>query len=118
MSLMIQTHVNGYNADFAILATFLTGFVIFGMGLLNLGVLVQFISIPVVTGFTAAAAVTIASGQINPLFGMKSKSNEFINSWTHFFTHLGDVRRNDALLGVLSLLALLLLMVSLYYDSF
>ncbi|KAL5274003.1 SLC26A11.2 family protein [Megaselia abdita] len=109
MALMIQTHVNGYNEDFAILAAFLTGFVIFGMGLLNLGVLVQFISIPVVTGFTTAAAVTIGSGQINPLFGMKSKSNSFINSWEHFFTHFGDIRSNDAILGVLSLLTLLLL---------
>lgn len=72
MSLMIQTHISG-NPDYAVLACFLSGCIIFVLGILNLGVLVRFISVPVVTGFTLAAAMTIASGQINNLFGIKSK---------------------------------------------
>lgn len=72
MALMVQVHVNG-NPDYAVLSCFLSGCVILLMGILNLGVLVQFISVPVTTGFTTAAAITIASGQINSLFGIKSK---------------------------------------------
>uniref|UniRef100_A0A0K8WLN2 Sodium-independent sulfate anion transporter n=1 Tax=Bactrocera latifrons TaxID=174628 RepID=A0A0K8WLN2_BACLA len=71
MSVMVQAHT--HNADYAILACFFTGVITLLMGVLNLGVLVQFISIPVTTGFTMAAAITIASGQINNLFGISSK---------------------------------------------
>lgn len=70
MALMVQIHVAG-SADYAVLSCFLGGCIILAMGLLNLGVLVQFISVPVTTGFTAAAAITIGSGQINGLFGIK-----------------------------------------------
>lgn len=78
MSLMIQTHISG-NPDYAVLTCFLSGCVIFVLGILNLGVLVRFISVPVTTGFTLAASVTIASGQINNLFGIKSKSDFVYN---------------------------------------
>lgn len=68
---MVQAHT--HNADYAILTCFFTGVITFVIGILNLGVLVQFISIPVTTGFTMAAAITIASGQINNLFGISCK---------------------------------------------
>lgn len=72
MALMVQTHVTG-SADYAVLLCFLSGCVILILGFLNLGVLVRFISVPVTTAFTTAAAITIGSGQINNLFGIKSK---------------------------------------------
>ncbi|XP_054731285.1 sodium-independent sulfate anion transporter [Anastrepha obliqua] len=108
MALMVQTNVAG-SADYAVLLCFLSGIVILLMGILNLGVLVQFISIPVTTGFTMAAVITIASGQINNLFGIPSSSNEFIESWVNFFTHLNKIRRNDAILGVVTLIVLILM---------
>ncbi|XP_014092421.2 sodium-independent sulfate anion transporter isoform X1 [Bactrocera oleae] len=107
MSIMVQAHT--HNADYAILACFFTGVVTFLMGILNLGVLVQFISMPVTTGFTMAAAITIASGQINNLFGISSASNEFIDSWIYFFNHINNTQRNDALLGIITLIMLLIM---------
>uniref|UniRef100_A0A034WSV8 Sodium-independent sulfate anion transporter n=1 Tax=Bactrocera dorsalis TaxID=27457 RepID=A0A034WSV8_BACDO len=107
MSVMVQVHT--HNADYAILACFFTGVITLLMGVLNLGVLVQFISIPVTTGFTMAAAITIASGQINNLFGISSSSNEFIESWTYFFKHIKNTQRNDALLGIITLIMLLIM---------
>ncbi|XP_011202687.2 sodium-independent sulfate anion transporter isoform X2 [Bactrocera dorsalis] len=107
MSVMVQAHT--HNADYAILACFFTGVITLLMGVLNLGVLVQFISIPVTTGFTMAAAITIASGQINNLFGISSSSNEFIESWTYFFKHINNTQRNDALLGIITLIMLLIM---------
>ncbi|XP_050317205.1 sodium-independent sulfate anion transporter [Bactrocera neohumeralis] len=107
MSIMVQAHT--HNADYAILACFFTGVITLLMGVLNLGVLVQFISIPVTTGFTMAAAITIASGQINNLFGISSSSNEFIESWIYFFKHINNTQRNDALLGIITLIMLLIM---------
>lgn len=37
MAMMIQQHVNKYGADAAILITFLTGCIVFILGVLNLG---------------------------------------------------------------------------------
>ncbi|XP_012160443.1 sodium-independent sulfate anion transporter isoform X2 [Ceratitis capitata] len=107
MSIMVQA--NAYNADFAILSCFLVGCVILLMGILNLGVLVQFISIPVTTGFTMAAAITIGSGQINNLFGISSPTNEFLGSWIYFFKHINKTQLNDALLGIITLVVLLVM---------
>lgn len=78
MSLMVQAHVTG-SPDYAVLSCFLSGCLILLLGILNLGVLVRFISVPVTTGFTTAAAITIASGQINNLFGIKSKFTRIVN---------------------------------------
>ncbi|XP_058983845.1 sodium-independent sulfate anion transporter isoform X2 [Musca domestica] len=108
MALMVHQYAI-LSPDYAVLVCFLAGCLILLMGLLNLGVLVRFISIPVITGFTIAAATTIGSAQINNLFGMASPSNDLIPAWKHFFTHLNKIGWNDAALGVLSLIFLFLM---------
>lgn len=76
------------------------------------GFLVQFISIPVTAGFTSAAAITIASGQLKSLAGIKAgSSNEFIESWINFVEHIRDTQLWDAVLGCSTIVLLLLLKV-------
>lgn len=111
ISMMVSPYING-NPDFAVLLCFLSGLIIFVLGLLNLGVLMRFISVPVTTGFTMAAALTVGSGQINNLFGIQSNSNEFLKSWINFFSHIKETRRNDAILGWCTLIFLLFMRVS------
>ncbi|KAH8358547.1 hypothetical protein KR093_000852, partial [Drosophila rubida] len=106
ISMMVHPHING-NPDLAVLLCFLSGCVILLLGLLNLGVLMRFISMPVTTGFTLAAALTVGSGQINNLFGIQSNSNEFLKSWINLFGHITETRRNDAILGWCTLIFLL-----------
>ncbi|KAH8338368.1 hypothetical protein KR059_001622 [Drosophila kikkawai] len=108
MALMVRPYVNG-NPAYAILLCFLSGCIITIMGLLNLGVLMRFISVPVTTGFTMAAAITIATGQVNSLFGISSSANGFLDCWIHFFGHITETRRNDAILGCCTLVLLLLM---------
>ncbi|KAH8326212.1 hypothetical protein KR067_003386, partial [Drosophila pandora] len=108
MATMVRPYVDGDPA-YAVLLCFLSGCIIFVMGLLNLGVLMRFISVPVTTGFTMAAAISIATGQVCSLFGVTSSASGFLNSWIYFFGHLSQIRRNDAILGCCTL-ALLLLM--------
>lgn len=123
MSLMIYSAVKNLNNDFAVLGkfliivpltfqlmndqftgTFLSGGVIFLLGILNLGFLVQFISTPTIIGFTTSATITIASGQIKPLLGIKSgNSNEFIASWENVFHHLDEIEVSDTILGLISI---------------
>lgn len=108
MSLMIQSAVINLSTDFALLGTFLSGCIIFLLGFLNLGFLVQFISAPVVTAFITAATITIGSGQVKPLLGIKSgHSSEFLQAWKNVFEHLDEITLSDTALGIFSLLALL-----------
>ena len=64
MALMTAEYANKGPA-YAVLLAFLSGLVIMTMGILRLGMVIDFISVPVIAGFTSAAAITIASSQVN-----------------------------------------------------
>ncbi len=55
---------------YAILLAVLVGFFQFALGLLRLGVVVNFLSHPVINGFTNAAALIIATSQLSKIFGV------------------------------------------------
>jgi len=55
----------------ALTLTFMVGLIQVGMGLARLGTLVNFISHSVIVGFTAGAAILIASKQIKHFFGVE-----------------------------------------------
>lgn len=55
---------------YAILLALLVGIFQFSLGILRLGIVVNFLSHPVVNGFTNAAALIIASSQLSKIFGV------------------------------------------------
>ncbi len=55
---------------YAILLALLVGVFQLALGLLRLGLVVNFLSHPVVSGFTSAAAIIIASSQLSKIFGV------------------------------------------------
>lgn len=59
----------GYIA-YAILLAFMVGLFQFALGILRLGLVVNFLSHPVVNGFTNAAAIIIATSQLSKIFGV------------------------------------------------
>ncbi|MFK8103638.1 MAG: SulP family inorganic anion transporter [Saprospiraceae bacterium] len=65
-----------------LLAGLLIGIVQFSLGLLRLGFLVNFISHPVIVGFTSAAAIIIAISQLKDFLGFK------IPRYTHIYETL------------------------------
>ncbi|XP_046393579.1 sodium-independent sulfate anion transporter-like isoform X2 [Ischnura elegans] len=107
MALMAQVYVESYGPSFAVLLTFLSGVIILALGLLQLGFLVDFISMPVTAGFTSAAAITIASGQVKGILGIPGKSNEFLEAWENIFEHIGQTNLWDLFLGVTCIVLLL-----------
>ena len=84
MALMTNTYAQ-YGPQYAVLLSFLSGLIILLCGLLRLGFLIDFISVPVIAGFTSAAALTIASGQWKSLLGLS------IDSAHKSHTHAGVV---------------------------
>lgn len=64
--------------DMAITLALLVGLIQLLMGVLKLGFIMRFVSHPVIVGFTNAAAIIIASTQIQHLLGISVKGSEFI----------------------------------------
>lgn len=60
----------------AILLSLLVGAVQFALGLFRLGVVVNFLSHPVIVGFTNAAAIIIGLSQLSKIFGVKMPRSE------------------------------------------
>ena len=95
-----------YGNYYAVLLAFTTGILVLLFGLFQLGFLIDFISVPVIAGFTSAAAITIASGQIKGLLGVYQKHhwNEthagVVDDYGEIFANIETVRLNDAVLGV------------------
>lgn len=71
----------------------------------------DFISVPVTVGFTAAATITIGSSQIKSLFGQPGNGDDFLDTWIDVFKYIKEVRLYDSLLGLSTIVLLLLLKV-------
>jgi SulP family sulfate permease len=63
----------------ALTLTFMVGFIELAMGLARMGALVNFISHSVVVGFTAGAAILIASKQLKNFFGVEMPRGGHLN---------------------------------------
>nr|CAD7204291.1 unnamed protein product [Timema douglasi] len=109
MALMTYQQVVGRNPDFAVLLCFLSGCVQLLMSVLHLGVLVDFISIPVTVGFTSATSVIIAVSQLKGLLGLSFTSSGFVDNVKKVYQQIGETRLGDTVLGGVCIVILLLL---------
>ncbi|XP_053659888.1 sodium-independent sulfate anion transporter-like [Anopheles marshallii] len=111
MALMVQQPVLDLGPAGAVLLSFLSGCIMLLLGCFNFGFVVQFISMPVITGFITAAAITIISSQLKSLMGIASsgKSSGFVDTWINLYENIGETRLWDSVLGFSSLFLLILL---------
>nr|CAH7721953.1 unnamed protein product [Callosobruchus chinensis] len=107
MALMTYQQVVDRNFDYAFLLCFLSGVVQIIMAVLHLGVLVDFISIPVTVGFTSATSVIIGASQLKSLLGLKIKANGFLDTMNKVFQNIHQTRTNDCILGIICIALLM-----------
>jgi SulP family sulfate permease len=75
----------------ALTMTFLAGVYQFGFGIARLGSLVNFVSHTVVIGFTAGAAILIATSQVKSITGIAvPKGESFLYTWMDLFKGAAD----------------------------
>lgn len=67
---LVAATVMQHGVDGLILATFLSGLILVGVGALRLGTYIKFIPWPVTVGFTAGIAVIILASQVKDLLGL------------------------------------------------
>lgn len=86
--------------------TFLAGVFELIMGLARMGTLVNFISHTVVIGFTAGAAILIASSQIKNFFGLSiPRGASFYTTMHTFITHIPQINLFVTAVAVITLVA-------------
>ncbi len=89
---------------FALTLAFLVGLIQFGMGVLRFGFVVNFLSHPVINGFTSAAAIIIGLSQIKHLFKIDLPRSEHIQDMlVGIFHTIGDTHWITFGIGVLGI---------------
>lgn len=85
----------------AITMALLVGLVQFSLGFFRLGVVVSFLSHPVVVGFTNAAAIIIGLSQLNKVFGVSmERSEHFLNDIWHVAQQVPNTHIPTLIMGV------------------
>lgn len=89
--------------------TFLAGVFQLGLGIARMGAVVNFVSHSVVTGFTAGAAILIATSQLGGFFGLAMpRGLHPVATWAQLFQRLPDMNPYVAAIGAGTMLAALI----------
>lgn len=87
------------------------------LGLLKLGVLVDFLSHPVVIGFTNAGALIIGSSQVPKLFGLNVKADQFDHHYEFLWAILAALPKTQLITLLMAAVALgMLLTLRKYFP--
>lgn len=91
----VSHHAEPFTPEFITMAltiTFLAGIYQFILGIARMGILVNFVSHTVVIGFTAGAAILIATSQMKNILGIEVPRGEsFVHTWVEIWNSLGNI---------------------------
>ena len=108
----ISHHAQPGSPEFVTLAltlTFLAGVYQLVFGLARMGVLVNFVSHTVVIGFTAGAAILIATSQLKHITGIPvPKGESFLHTWMDLYNGMGDINLYLVMIALLTLFTAIL----------
>ncbi|MEJ1222905.1 SulP family inorganic anion transporter [Sediminicola sp. 1XM1-17] len=94
----------------AVFLAFMVGAIQLTLGLLRMGFLVNFMSKPVISGFTSAAALTIIFSQLKHLLGANiPNSNQFHQMIVNAFQNISTTNLYDLAIGIMGILIIVLL---------
>ncbi|MBM1106181.1 sulfate permease [Aurantibacter crassamenti] len=103
------TGIENYIA-MAIFLAFAVGVIQLLLGFLRMGFLVNFLSKPVISGFTSGAALIIIFSQVKHLLGVDvQNSPQFIQLVSNVFSKIGELNLYDLTIGLAGILLIVLL---------
>ncbi|XP_039300440.1 sodium-independent sulfate anion transporter-like [Nilaparvata lugens] len=106
-SLLTYQTIKGMGPDHAILLCFLSGVIQLIMGIVGLGIMIDFVSGPVSSGFTSAVALLIISSQVKDILGINGGGATFVNMWYNLAQDIQNINYSDLTLGVTCIVILL-----------
>ena len=86
----IATSGSADYASAAILLAFMSGAMLVAMGVLRLGLLANFLSHAVISGFITASGLLIAAGQIKHLLGLKAGGDSLLHLLGELWLHIAS----------------------------
>ncbi|MFQ5631860.1 MAG: SulP family inorganic anion transporter, partial [bacterium] len=96
--------------ELAIVLALLAGILRFMLGVFRIGVIVNFLSHPVILGFTNAAALIIGFSQLHKILGVQRVRNgHFLTEIYSVFQQIGETHLPTLLMGIFALATILLL---------
>ncbi|MFK5982410.1 MAG: solute carrier family 26 protein [Flavobacteriaceae bacterium] len=96
--------------EFAVLLAFMMGVLQIAFGIFRLGFLVNFLSKPVISGFTSAASLIIGLSQLKNLLGVDiTRNNRLQNLLAEAFQHIGEIHWLTFIIGALSIIIIVLI---------
>ncbi|KAJ8953894.1 hypothetical protein NQ318_019134 [Aromia moschata] len=111
ISLLTFQTVGHHGPEHATLLCFFTGVIQVLMGLFGLGFLIDFVSGPVSSGFTSAAALIIITSQVRDVLGIRASGNTFVKTWHSILSDIHNSQVGDATMGLTCIIVLLLMRV-------
>lgn len=109
LSIMVATYNIPGCSDTAVTLSLYVGIILLIMGIFNLGFLVRFVSVPVISSFTSAAAITIALSQLKDLNGLRHVPRDVFGNLKYTFEHLNWWNFYDLAFGIGCVIILLLM---------
>lgn len=104
-----DTDINTY-ISLVVLTGLMVGIAQMLMSFAKLGFLVNFLSRPVIAGFTSAAAIIILFSQLKDFLGMDiTRSSAILDAPMHVLSHLSDINVLTFAIGIIAIVAMLLL---------
>ncbi|CAL8073740.1 unnamed protein product [Orchesella dallaii] len=108
-SILTNKYTYGKSPEYAVFLTFVTGVVCTLMAVFKLGFVANFISSPVISGFTSAVAITIVGTQVKALLGLNFEGEGFLPTAKGVIKHFNEIKMGDAILSLICCSVLLTL---------
>lgn len=111
VSLMAYSDLYRQGPGYATLLCFLTGVIQLTMGLCGLGIIIDFVSGPVSSGFTSAVALLIITSQIKDLIGVRGSGSIFYDMLYSLYRNVKNISVVDTAIGIGCIVLLLILRI-------
>ena len=90
----------------ALILAFLSGAILFALGLMRMGFLANFLSHPVISGFITASGLIIAASQLKHILGVPAHGHNLFEIVLSLLGHLNEINWPTFVIGVSSLVFL------------
>jgi SulP family sulfate permease len=90
---IVYAIVQEHGVEGLVIATFMAGFIIIGMGLAKVGNWLKYIPYPLIVGFTSGIALIILSSQIKDFFGLTITDlpSDFVGKWQVYIKNFNGI---------------------------
>ncbi len=94
-----------HGMDGVIIASVMAGVMLFALGLLKAGTILQFMPYPIIVGFTSGIALIIFTSQVQELLGVPGNGvpPDPVGKWRYYISNAGNINLTAAAMGILTI---------------